>query len=248
MGQIHLRLLPAEGESESDGNISSAGVGVQPAEPELGTHGAAVASAQKRWSDLFKCISEVSTEMKAMRGPNTATTGTKAQLPMNSETDDITRSVIIYGLSEKKGVSDALLVDEVIKGLDATISVNSHRRLKKKTTGETSATQSKSAPILVILTTNFDRVKLLSLSSRLKNSSKFSSVFIKKALTRTELDDVNIMRQACTEANCRLKIQDPELETKYSVIDCKIRRLVRSADTYKVDWSKTFSISDISKN
>ena len=35
---------------------------------------------------------------------------------------------------------------------------------------------------------------------------------------------------------------------KYSVIDGKIRRLFRSAESYKVDWSKVFSVEDISKN
>ena len=211
------------------------------------TRGTVVTSVQKRWSDLFKCISDVSTEMKAVRSTTKVDAELKIQQLKQSESDDTTRSVVIHGLCEQKGIGDALLIDEIIKSLDATISVSSHRRLRKRTAASDTS-PGKSAPILVNLTTSFDRVKLLSLSSRLKSSGKFSSVFIKKALTRGELDEVNAMRQACKDANDRLMKDDHELETKYSVIDCKIRRLFRSADTYKVDWSRTFTISDVSKN
>lgn len=209
--------------------------------------GSAFPVAQKSWSGLFKCLSSVTTDVRALKE---AATAKSDQSPASS--DETIRSVVVYGLPELRDRNDTLLIDDVVKSLDGSISVASHRRLRAKSDNSPLLSDdggsSKPPPTLIVLTTAFDQRKLLSLSSNLRSSEKFKSVFIKKALTRSELGDLKELRQKCRIANDAMHVKDPQMEVKYSVIDGKIRRLFRSADTYKVDWSKVFSANDLQKN
>lgn len=139
----------------------------------------------------------------------------------------------------------------MIKNLDSSLSVESHKRLRKKNESEsTDNTNTKPHPILVTLSTVFDRRKILSLARNLKSCDGYRTVFIKKALTVNELKEITELRKKCTTANEILLKNDSQHETKYSVIDGKIRRLFRVTDTntFKVDWTKVFQTSGLPKN
>lgn len=200
------------------------------------------------WNDLFHRVSEVAAEVHAVKEATFAKS--KPDLQKQKVDDNTVRSVVVYGLQESRtGTNDTLLIDHLIKHLDSAISIDSHKRLRKKTSPYNNDSN-KPAPLLVTLSTIFDRRKLLSLAPNLKSESSYKSVFIKKALSTAEMLESNELRQKCTAANEVLSQTDPLLESKFTVIDCKIRRLVRINDTgnYKVDWSKSFSASELPKN
>jgi hypothetical protein len=208
------------------------------------------------WSALFQRVSEVAADVQAVKEATIANSKPDLQLKQN-EDDSTVRSVVIYGLRESRtGTNDTLLIDHLIKSLDNTISVESHRRLRKKAPADSSSdatsasTTNKAPPLLVTLSTNFDRRKLLSLARNLKSDNSYKSVFIKRALSVSELKESNELRQKCTHANEILLQTDPILESKFAVIDGKIRRMNRINDSrkYKVDWTKTFSASELTKN
>lgn len=203
------------------------------------------------WSELFNRVSEVAAEVHAVKEATVMKSTADQEKP---KVDDSTaRSVVIYGLAESRtGINDTLLIDQLIKHLDNTLSIVSHKRLRKKsqTAQSNNSSLNKPIPLLVTLSTSFDRRKLLSLAPNLKSDSSYKSVFIKKALTTAELQETIDLRQKCTEANEILKKSDPLLEAKYSVVDGKIRRLTRvnESGSYKVDWKKIFTVAELPKN
>lgn len=115
--------------------------------------------------------------------------------------------------------SDTLLMDHLIHGLDSTISDSTHRRLRSKQAN----TQQSSVipPLLVTLGSQFDQTKLLSLALRLKSHPQFKSVFIKRALTSVELQEVSKLRKLCEQANS-VNTSVPR-DFKYLILDGKIR-------------------------
>ena len=204
-----------------------------------------VPTVKRNWSGLFKCLSDVTSDVRALKEATVADT----VKPEHSNSDEVGRSVVVYGLPELKDRSDTLVIDDVIKSLDSSISVESHKRLgTRNVQSNEGSQQAKFCPTLIQLSTKFDQRKLLSLAANLKSNEKYRTVFIKKALSPTELNEVKELRLKCKAANDVLYSRDPQMEIKYSVIDGKIRRLFRSAESYKVDWSKVFSVEDISKN
>lgn len=207
------------------------------------------------WSELFHRVSEVAAEVRAVKEATTInqvqpkSVQQQQQQQQSKEDDSIARSVVVYGLPESRGTNDTLLIDHLIKEIDSSLSVESHRRLRKKTT----TASTKPPPLLVVLSTVFDRRKLLSLAPNLKQLDQYRSVFIKKALSVSELKEITELREKCAAANEILSQTDPLLETKYLVIDGKIRRLVRLTDStetnsYKVEWSAIINLSDLPKN
>lgn len=207
------------------------------------------------WSELFHRVSEVAAEVRAVKeatAVNVNQQQPKSDQPKQQQKpddDNIARSVVVYGLPDSRATNDTLVIDHLIKQLDNSLSVDSHRRLRKKATTESSAS-AKPPPLLVVMSTEFDRRKLLSLASNLKQLDQYKSVFIKKALSVSEYHETTELRRMCATANEILSKTDPELETKYTVIDGKIRRLVRITDTsnYKVEWSAVINQSDLPKN
>ena len=223
---------------------------------EVQTATTVVPAQRTGWSELFHRVSEVAAEVRAVKEATTinqvqpkSDQQQQQQLQQSKEDDSIARSVVVYGLPESRGTNDTLLIDHLIKEIDSSLSVDSHRRLRKKTT----ISSTKPPPLLVVLSTVFDRRKLLSLAPNLKQIDQYSSVFIKKALSVSELKETTELRKKCAAANEILSQTDPLLETKYTVIDGKIRRLVRITDStetnsYKVEWSAIINLSDLPKN
>ena len=213
----------------------------------------AAAPVQPRtgWSELFHRVSEVA----AVRAVKEATIVVNKQ-PVPGpikEDDSVGRSVVVYGLPESRSTNDTLAIDHLVKQLDSSLSVESHRRLRRKSADTDTAattTTTKPPPLLVVLSTVFDQRKILSLARNLKSHGNYKAVFIKKALSVTEMQDVNELRRKCTAANEILSKNDPLLESKFAVIDGKIRRLVKitDSDKYKVEWSAVVSLSDLPKN
>ena len=207
------------------------------------------------WSELFHRVSEVAAEVRAVK--EATAVNVNQQQPKSDQSkqqqkpddDNIARSVVVYGLPDSRATNDTLVIDHLIKQLDNSLSVDSHRRLRKKATTESSAS-AKPPPLLVVMSTEFDRRKLLSLASNLKQLDQYKSVFIKKALSVSEYHETTELRRMCATANEILSKTDPELVTKYTLIDGKIRRLVRITDTsnYKVEWSAVINQSDLPKN
>lgn len=202
------------------------------------------------WSALFHRVSEVAADVQAVKEATIISNSKPDQLKQNDD-DNTVRSVVVYGLRESStGINDTLLIDHLVKSIDSTISIESHKRLRKKAAADSSNGTNKAAPLLITLSTVFDRRKLLSLAPNLRSNNSYKSVFIKKALSISELKEYNELRQKCTQANEVLVQTDPFLESKFAVIDGKIRRMTKVNDSgkYKVDWSKTFSASELTKN
>ena len=204
------------------------------------------------WSDLFNRVSEVAADVQAVKQA-TITNSTKPEQPKPKD-DNTNRSVVIYGMPESKNdTNDTLSIDRLIKQLDNSISIDTHRRLRKKQPNqntESNTLNNKPVPILVTLSSNFDRRKLLSLAPNLKSYNHYKGIYIKRALSESELQETMELRQKCSTANEILRNTDPNLESKFSVVDGKIRRMVKITDSenYKVDWSKVISASDLPKN
>lgn len=211
---------------------------------------AAVPVQRSGWSELFHRVSEVAAEVRAVKEA-TAVNKPKSvqQQQQNKEDDTVGRSVVVYGLQESRATNDTLLIDHLIKQLDSSLSVDSHRRLRKKSATPNTASM-KPPPLLVVLSTVFDQRKLLSLAPCLKSHDNYRSVFIKKAMSVNELQETTELRRKCAAANEIMLKDDPLLETKYTVIDGKIRRLVKITDSnnYKVEWSTIIHLSDLPKN
>jgi hypothetical protein len=117
-------------------------------------------------------------------------------------------------------------IDQLIQGLDAGIAILTHRKLRSK---NFNAQQSSGPPpLLVTLVSPSDQTKLLSISSRLHSHPQFSTVFIREALTSSELKEVSVLREHCRAANDALVHEtsgsDSGTRFKFVVIDGKIRR------------------------
>lgn len=220
---------------------------------------AAPAPLRTGWSELFHRVSEVAAEVRAVKDATNTVVNKQQQQQQQlvpgpiKDNDTVVRSVVIYGLPESRATNDTLAIDHLVKQLDSTLSVESHRRLRKKsadTAETTSMATTKPPPLLVVLSTVFDQRKLLSLSRNLKSFGNYKAVFVKKALSVSEMQDVNELRRKCTAANEILSKNDPHLETKFAVIDGKFRRLVKitDSDKYKVVWSAVINLSDLPKN
>lgn len=223
-------------------------------EPSHTTSSVPVSVQRSGWSELFHRVSEVAAEVRAVKEATVVSKPSQPdqqqqQQPHKDDEAIIGRSVVVYGLPESRNTNDTLLIDHMIKHLDSSVSVDSHRRLRKKSSPPV-VDSSKPPPLMIVLSTVFDRRKVLSLAPTLKSNESYKSVFIKKALTVNELQETTELRKKCAVANEKLSQEDPQLETKFVVIDGKIRRLVRITDTdnYKVDWSKIIQLTELPKN
>lgn len=107
------------------------------------------------WNELLHCVSEVAADVRAVKEAATVNKPPPVQLqqqPDDKEDDTIGRSVVIYGLQESSATSNTLMFEHLIKQLDSSLPIDSKKSLTPGT---------KPPPLLVVLSSEFDRHKLL---------------------------------------------------------------------------------------
>jgi hypothetical protein len=208
------------------------------------------------WNKLFGQIADVGASVNSAvdnikqcvtanlnKQPN-STPATKS----SDTKDDVTRSVVIYGLHESKDIHDITLIDQLVHGLDAGLSISSFRRLRpKKSSSTPSVGLSGPPPVMLVMSTEFEQRKLLALAPNLRASDSFDKVFVKQALTSDEMLTISKLRTQCRQINEDNFHVDPSWNTKLVVLDGKIRASRKQSDgSWKADWKTVVSSEQLS--
>jgi hypothetical protein len=197
----------------------------------------------KPWNELFGKLDNVNNAVDSMRQTFTSSTTKK---DIHTVDNDTTRSVVVYGLPESSDTHDTSLVEQLIHSLDPNLSISKFRRLKSKRVSHQASIYTGPVPVLIVLATEFDQRKLLSLAPKLRSSANYKHVFIKQALSTEEQLQLSKLRKQCHDLNDANFLSDPDYATKLVVLDGKVRVSTKQSDgKWKPDWKNVIEANQI---
>jgi hypothetical protein len=144
-------------------------------------------------------------------------------------------AVVVHGLKDNK--KDLADVKDIFKSIDCDFTIARIRRLNSKpaNTNKYSTRGTYVQPLLVELGSKSDQSQLLR-SAKLLKDTEHSSVYIRKWLTKEEMDVDKKLREQCAKLNDSQE-QTTEGKKRYVVINKDIRKRRNSGhlDSKKVD-------------